>query len=47
MRTDDEVPVADAAYALYHVATARYGQQRLLMFTTNRPLNDGGASLHD
>lgn len=47
MRTDDEGPAGDAVDACYRVASARCGQQRLMMFTTNRPLKDGGASLHD
>ncbi len=37
----------DAANVLYHVVNARCVQQRCLLFTTNKPLKDWGAALHD
>ncbi len=37
----------DAANVLYHVVNARCIQQRCLLFTTNKPLKDWGAALHD
>ena len=37
----------DAANVLYHVVNARCVQQRSLLFTTNKPLKDWGAALHD
>ncbi|MYG03526.1 MAG: AAA family ATPase, partial [Acidobacteriia bacterium] len=37
----------DAANVLYHVVNARCVQRRCILFTTNKPLKDWGAALHD
>lgn len=37
----------DAANVLFHVVNARCLQRRSLLFTTNKPLKDWGAALHD
>ena len=37
----------DAANVLYHVVNARCVQRRGILFTTNKPLKDWGAALHD
>ena len=37
----------DAANVLFHVVNARCLQGRSLLFTTNKPLKDWGAALHD
>ena len=37
----------DAANVLFHVVNARCIQRRSMVFTTNKPLKDWGAALHD
>ena len=37
----------DAANVLFHVVNARCVQRRCCLFTTNKPLKDWGAALHD
>ena len=37
----------DAANLLFHVVNDRHGRRRSMLFTTNKPLKDWGAALHD